>query len=106
MPQPRSPFERLSILSLTLIDALQRGATDESIELLQARGHEIERLKELNVLATDEEFGDLACLDAEIQGQLMQARQGLLREMVQLSKQNAVAQRYRTPTQAQTVHVG
>ena len=101
---PKSPFEKLSILSLALIDALDRGSAEEAIELLHYRGEEIARLQSLAIVATEAEMDDLAVIDREIQGHLMVARQDILRQMTHLSKQKSTSNAYRKPPYAQTLH--
>jgi hypothetical protein len=97
-------FERLNILSLSLIDALSKGETTEAMTLLDQRGQEIDRLNASGIKASTEEFDELMALDAEVQAHLMMARQQVMHEMAQLSKRNASANAYRKPSYSATLN--
>lgn len=93
--------ERVVMLSVAIVSALENHDYDDAFALLDVRGREIDRLQAERVRLGDETRERLAEINARIHTHLQYGKEQIARQQRALGQSRRLIGKYREPTQSQ-----
>lgn len=99
---PHEPeAERVVMLSVAIISALENQDYDDAFALLDVRGREIDRLQTERVKLSDDTRARLADINARIHSRLQYGKEQIARQQRALGQSRRLIGKYREPSPSQ-----